>query len=78
MNLCGYDSEECERGVGVGVNDTKMFETLQIVGISEVVDRTFRLRKKPMNLCDSNREEREYGVGPGVNTTKLLEIQSTQ
>jgi hypothetical protein len=34
MNLCAYDSEERERGVGAGVNDTTLFETLQVVGLT--------------------------------------------
>ena len=29
MNLCGCDSEQCERGVGVGVNDIMLSETLK-------------------------------------------------
>jgi hypothetical protein len=34
MNLCACDSEERERGVGAGVNDTTLFETLQVVGLT--------------------------------------------
>ncbi len=51
MNLCGCDSEECERGVCAGVNDTMLFETLQVVGLGETVRTVIRLRKKTMNLC---------------------------
>ena len=42
--LCVGDSEECERGVGAGVNDTLLSETLQVVGFTEVaVTGAFRL-----------------------------------
>jgi hypothetical protein len=37
MNLCVCDIEERERGVGDDVNDTMMFETLQVVRIAEDV-----------------------------------------
>jgi hypothetical protein len=38
-----FDSEEREYGVGDGVNDTKMSETLKIVGVTEDVVREFLL-----------------------------------
>ncbi len=39
--LCVDDREECEGGVGDGVNDTKLSETLSIVGVAEAVGKTF-------------------------------------
>ena len=45
--LCVDDSEERERGVGAGVNDTKMSETLQFVGFTETTARA--KRKKEMS-----------------------------
>jgi hypothetical protein len=53
MNLCVCDREECkgERGVDTGVNVTKLFETIQVVGIVETDRKTIGLWKKPMNLC---------------------------
>ncbi len=71
--LCTYDNEECEYGVGTGVNDTMLSETLEVVGFGESDGRPFWFRKKPMNLCGSDSEEREQGVGAGVNTTMLSE-----
>ena len=71
--LCVGNSEPRERGVGAGVNPTMMSETLQVVGLSEVVRKTVRLRKNPMNLCVYDREQCECGVGPGVNTTMTSE-----
>ncbi len=55
------------------VNDTMLFETLQVVGFTEDVRMAIRLRKKPMNLCTCDSEERERGVGAGVNDTVLFE-----
>ena len=49
-----WDSEDSERGVGVGVNDTILFTTLQVVGLTETAGTTIRLRKTPMNLCVSD------------------------
>jgi hypothetical protein len=49
-----------------------MFETLQDVGIAEVVRTEIRLWIKPMNLCGCDNEERERGVGADVNDTMLL------
>ncbi len=43
MNLCTYDNEERDCGVGADVNDTMMFETLQVVGLTEVVRTVIRL-----------------------------------
>jgi hypothetical protein len=43
MNLCPYDSEECERGVGADVNTIMMFKTLQFVGFAEDVRTVIRL-----------------------------------
>ena len=60
------DNEKCESGVGVRVNVTIQSETLQVVGLSEVVGRVVRLRKKPMNLCECDGE---CGVGADVNAT---------
>jgi hypothetical protein len=37
------DSEDSERGVGVGVNDTILFTTLQVVGLTETAGTTIRL-----------------------------------
>ena len=51
MNLCACDTEEREHGVGAGVNDTMLSETLEVVGLVESARRPFWLRKKPMNLC---------------------------
>ena len=73
MNLCGYDSEQCERGVGTGVNGTMLSETLQVVGLAKAATRVVRFRKKPMNLCVCDSEYRERGVGAGVNGTILSE-----
>jgi hypothetical protein len=41
MNLCVCDNEECEYGVGAGVNTTMLSETLEVVGIAEAVRRPF-------------------------------------
>jgi hypothetical protein len=60
MNLCVSDSEEREHGVGAGVNDTMLLETLQFVGLTEDTESSFRLRKKPMNLYVYDSEEREH------------------
>ena len=73
MNLCVCDSNECEDGMGAGVNVTMMSETLEVVGITETVGRPFWWRKKPMSLCGCDSEERECGVGAGVNTTMMSE-----
>ena len=35
MNLCGYESEEDESGVGTGVNSTLMSDTLSSIGLPE-------------------------------------------
>jgi hypothetical protein len=35
MKLCACDSEERECGVGADVNDTMLFEILQVVGLVE-------------------------------------------
>ena len=35
MNLCGYDSEECEDGVCTSVKATLLSETLEVVGLVE-------------------------------------------
>ena len=51
MNLCVFDTEESEHGVGGGVNPTMLSETLQFVGISETVGRVFLWGKKTMDLC---------------------------
>jgi hypothetical protein len=48
--LCVTDNEESDRGVGPGVNITKVSKTLQIVEVSETVTRTFRFRKKKHEL----------------------------
>jgi hypothetical protein len=53
--------------VGADVNADMLFETLQVVGIGEVVRTVIRLSKKPMKLCVSRLEERERGVGADVN-----------
>jgi hypothetical protein len=50
MNLCTYDSEERDCGVGTDVNDTKPFETLQVVGLTEVARTVIRLWKKTHEL----------------------------
>jgi hypothetical protein len=50
MNLCVCDNEGRECGVGSGVDDTVMFRSLQVVGISETVRTVIRLRQIPMNL----------------------------
>ena len=51
MNLCTVDIEErqCQRGVGVSVNTTTLFETLQVVGFAEDVRTVIRFQKKNMN-----------------------------
>ena len=85
MILCGSNNEECDRGVGVGVNVAVMSETLQVVGLTEAFGREVRLRKKPMTL--GRRSRRSYrkggsvvekthdlvGVGVGVNGTMMSE-----
>jgi len=62
MNLCVSDSEEGDRGMGVGVNDTMLSETLPVISLAESDTREFRLRKKPMNLCVCDIEERDHGL----------------
>ncbi len=37
--------------MGTDVNETMLFETLQVVGLTEDVRTVIRLRKKNMNLC---------------------------
>jgi hypothetical protein len=59
--------------VGAGVNVTILFETLQVVGLSETVRTVIRLPKKTMNLCVYDSEESDHGVGVGVNVTMLFE-----
>ena len=51
MNLCVFDTEEREHGVGDGVNPTTLSETLQFVGISVTAGRVFRWEKKTNDLC---------------------------
>ena len=56
MNLCVSDSEECEDGVGTGVNDTMLSETLSVITLAESAStsaRVFRLREKPLCACDT-------------------------
>ncbi len=47
--LCVCSREECEYGVGAGVNDTILSETLQVVGIMTQVlpEECFGCEKKP-------------------------------
>ncbi len=54
--LCVCDNEECERGVGTGVNGTMLSETLKIVALTDTVVMSFRLRKKTINLCERDSE----------------------
>ncbi len=54
--LCVCDNEQNECWVGTGVSATMLSETLQVVGLTEVVTRTVWLRKKTMNLCSYDRE----------------------
>jgi hypothetical protein len=49
MNLCTVDIEERQCGVGVSVNTTILFETLQVVGFAEDVRTVIRFQKKNMN-----------------------------
>jgi hypothetical protein len=51
-------------GVGAGVNDTILSETLEIRRLTESATRTFRLRKPPMNLCVGDTEEWNMGWVP--------------
>ena len=46
-DLCVSDSEERDHGVGTGVNDTMLLETLQFVGLTETTSSVFRFRKTP-------------------------------
>jgi hypothetical protein len=57
----GCDNVERERGVGVDVNDTMLFETLQLVRIVGAARMEIRFRKKNMNLCTCDSEECEWG-----------------
>ena len=41
--LCACDREECEYGVGAGVNATMLSETLEVVGLAEAARRPFWL-----------------------------------
>ena len=59
--------------MGAGVNATMLSETLEVVGLGEVVRRLIWFRKKTLNLCGCDNEEREDGVGSGVNPTILSE-----
>jgi hypothetical protein len=59
MNLCTCDSQECESGVCVDVNTVILFETLQVVGLTEVSRTSIRFRKQSMNLCVCDIEDRE-------------------
>jgi hypothetical protein len=55
--LCVCDREECDRGVGTGVNDPMLQNTTDRMD-AEAAARVFRLRKRPMNLCVCDIEER--------------------
>ena len=48
--LCACDSDDSEHGVGTGVNDTMLSETLEVITLVESVTRVFRSKKKTMNL----------------------------
>ena len=64
MNLCACDSKERECAVGADVNSTKLFETLQVVGLAEAVRTAILLHKKPMNLCDPIVRSVSVGLVP--------------
>ena len=49
--LCVGNNDQRERGVGVSVNATRMSETLQVVGLTDIAQWTVWLRKKTLNLC---------------------------
>ena len=76
MDLCVYESEEHEHGVGGGVNTTLLSDTLQSVGLSEYVESSkvwFR-KKTIMDLCVVESEESEDGVGAGVNVVVMSDV----
>jgi hypothetical protein len=56
--MCDCDIEEREHGVGAGVNDTMLSETLRVIRLAESAVRVFRLRKTNMNLCGYDCESR--------------------
>ena len=60
LNLCVFDIEDREHGVGTGVNDTMMSETLEVVGLGETVRRSFWFRKKNLNLCVCDNVRRSF------------------
>ena len=73
MDLCSYESEDHDHGVGSGANSTLLSDTLQSIGLAESSDTRAKvwLRKKTMDLCSYESEEDEHGVGDGVNSALL-------
>ena len=68
-NLCGWESDDHEDGVGPGTNSTLLSDTLWSIGLTESdVRETVWLWKRPMDLCRYESEEYDDGMGPGVNT----------
>ena len=60
MDLCVYESEEHDHGVGDGVNSTLLSDILKSIGLGESVERVkIWLRKKTMDLCVCENEEDE-------------------
>ncbi len=55
--LCVFDTENCECGVGVGVNDNILSETLQVVGLTDSAVIVLRLQKITVNLCVCDIED---------------------
>ncbi len=76
MNLCVYESEEREDGVGAGVNDTMLSERIGILSLTESVVRTFRFRKQTMNLWKWDSGVWVWG-GTCVNATMMSEFPET-
>jgi hypothetical protein len=51
MDLCTYESEEDEQGVGTGVNTTLLSDTLWSIGLTEFATEGL-VQKKTMDLKD--------------------------
>jgi hypothetical protein len=51
MDLCVFESEEREDGVGAGANTTLLSDTLQSIGLAESAAARAKVYKKTMDLC---------------------------
>jgi hypothetical protein len=63
----------CEKKPWIRCECSILYETLQVVGLTEASRTVIRLREKPMTSCECDSEKREHGVGAGVNVTMMFE-----